>query len=52
MQKVKEANLLRRGKAPGHKLVGESCDAMELAANPSLAISYIVAKPRMALYMD
>ena len=52
VQKVKEANLLRRGKAPGHKLVGESYKAMELAANPSLAISYIVAKPRMALYMD
>ena len=52
VQKVKEANLRRKGNAPQCKLVGESCDATELAANPSLALSYIVAKPRMALYMD
>ena len=52
VQKVKEANLRRKGKAPQCKLIGESCDATELAANPSLALAYIVAKPRMALYMD
>ena len=52
VQKVKEANMLRKGNAPTGKLEGESCDAEELAANPSLALSYIVAKPRMALYMD
>ena len=52
VQKVKEANLRRKGNAPQCKLIGESCDATELAANPSLALSYIVAKPRMALYMD
>ena len=52
VQKVKEANMLRKGNAPECKLEGESCDAEELAANPSLALSYIVAKPRMALYMD
>ena len=52
VQKVKEANLRRKGNAPQCKLVGESCDATELVANPSLALSYIVAKPRMALYMD
>ena len=52
VQKVKEANLRRKGNAPQCKLIGESCDATELAANPSLALAYIVAKPRMALYMD
>ena len=52
VQKVKEANLLRKGNAPKCKLGGESYDAVELAANPSLALSYIVTKPRMALYMD
>ena len=52
VQKVKEANLRRKGNAPKCKLEGESYDAVELAANPSLALSYIVAKPRMALYMD
>ena len=52
VQKVKEANLRRKGNAPKCKLEGESYDAVELATNPSLALSYIVAKPRMALYMD
>ena len=33
-------------------LAGESCDITELEANPSLVLSYIVAKPRMALYLD
>ncbi len=52
VQKVKEANLRRKGNAPKWNLEGESYDAVELTANPSLALSYIVAKPRMALYMD
>ena len=52
VQKVKEANMLRRASAPKHTMEGESFDATELAANPSLALSYIVAKPRMALYID
>ena len=51
VQKIKMANAGRRFFAPGHKLTGESCDALELAKNPSLAISYLVAPPRMALYM-
>lgn len=41
----------RRYFAPGRKLTGESCDAIELEKNPNLAVSYIVAPPRMALYM-
>lgn len=51
VQKIKYANKLRAAKAPGGKLVGESCDSQELADNPQLAIGYIVAVPRMALYM-
>jgi DNA polymerase V len=51
VQKSKEANFRRKENAPKHILTGESCDANELAMNPSLAMSYIVAKPRMALYM-
>lgn len=51
VQKVKEANMLRKATAPKHILEGDSCNAKELAANPSLALSYIVAKPRMALYV-
>ena len=52
VQKIREANGARRFYAPGHKLEGQSCDAVELAKDPSLAIDYLVAPPRMALYMD
>lgn len=52
VQKIREANSARRLFAPGRKLIGESCKADELAKNPCLAIGYIVAPPRMALYME
>lgn len=52
IQKVKEANAKRRQRAPGRVLTGESYSAPELEASPSLAISYIVAPPRMAYYME
>lgn len=51
VQKIKFANNSRRFFAPGRKLTGESIDAVELEKNPNLAISYLVARPRMALYM-
>ena len=51
IQKIKEANMLRKANAPRHALEGESFDARELAANPSLAVGYLTAKPRMALYL-
>ena len=51
VQKVKEANALRQMKAPGRTLSGKSWDANALAADPRLAIDYIVAPPRMARYM-
>ena len=52
VQKVKEANALRQMKAPGGKLTGKSWDAAALQADPSLAIDYIIAPPRMAHYME
>ena len=52
VQKVREVNALRRQKAPGKIFWGKSCDAEELAADPSLEVDYIVAPPRMALYME
>ena len=51
VQKVKEANAIRKRNAPGGVFTGESYDAKELEENPSLAISYLVAPPRMAPYM-
>ena len=51
IQKVKEANALRRAAAPGRKFTGKSYDANALMADPSLEIDFIVAPPRMAHYM-
>lgn len=52
VKRVKEVNELRRQKAPDGKFLGESHQATELSENPSLALSYIVAPPRMAYYME
>ena len=50
-ERVKQVNEERRKKAPDGRLVGESSDARELAENPALALSYVAAPPRMALYL-
>lgn len=51
VQRVREVNRERVRLAPGKRLQGESYLAKETEGNPSLALSYIVAPPRMALYM-
>ena len=51
VQQVSRINAGRRNAAPGRRLTGKSSSAPELAANPSLALDYIVAPPRMAEYM-
>lgn len=51
VQRVKVVNAQRKYDAPGRQLTGESSDANELKASPTLALSYIAAPPRMALYM-
>ena len=52
VQKVKEVNALRKRYAPGGEFTGKSCDSQELNVHPELAIDYVVAKPRMGLYME
>ena len=52
VQKVKEANSARRWKAPNRTFIGSSDDSAELNSNPALEIDYIVAPPRMALYLE
>lgn len=52
VQKVEQINKERRKAAPQHKFTGESSDAIELKNNPSLKLSYVVAPPRMAHYME
>lgn len=52
IQQVRIANADRKSKAPQRKFTGSSYNDNELKANPSLAIDYIVAPPRMALYIE
>ena len=51
VQKVGEVNAGRRSRAPGRTLTGSSCIDPQVRADPSLALDYLVAPPRMALYM-
>ena len=52
VQKIKAVNNQRKWKAPKKTLVGESNNNTELQARPELAVSYIVAPPQMAKYME
>ena len=52
VQRVKEVNVQRQMSAPGRKLTGSSSDDTQLKADPTLAVDYIVAPPRMAHYME
>lgn len=52
VQRVKEVNAKRKSKAPGYAFTGSSYSSAELKASPELAVSYITAPPRMALYME
>lgn len=52
IEKVRQANALRRSRAPGGKFTGKSWDAGALAADPALEIDFLIAPPRMAHYME
>ena len=52
VQKVREVNTLRKSKAPNHQFLGESYLAGELQEHPEFSLSYIIAPPRMAHYME
>jgi len=52
VQKVREVNIDRRREAPDGELMGESVFSDELEEYPYLAVSYIAAPPRMALYLE
>lgn len=51
VEKVKEINVLRLRKAKDKIFVGKSYDIEKLESNNNLYFDYIVATPRMALYM-
>ena len=52
VQKVKEANEKRKQNAPNRRFEGSSWNDLELKENPSFALDYIIAPPRMACYME
>ncbi|MBQ8589035.1 MAG: DNA methylase [Firmicutes bacterium] len=51
-QVVQRANAQRRNQYPEILGRNSSCDAAELAMDPTLEISFIIARPRMALYIE
>lgn len=51
VQKIKEINQSRLKKAPRRRFLGKSYSASELETDFSLAADYIIATPRMSLYM-
>ena len=51
-QHVKQANAKRQHNAPRRKLEGSSHFYSELQSDPSLAVDFIIAPPRMARYME
>ena len=52
VQRVRQENQKRAAAAPGHRLEGTSYSHDDLQKDPSLAIDYLIAPPRMALYME
>ena len=52
VQQVSQVNALRQFQAPGRTFTGKSWDDTLLKSHPELAVDYIVAPPRMALYME
>jgi len=52
VQRVKEINAERLKSAPGGRFRGESNISTELKDDPSLKLTYVAARPRMARYME
>lgn len=52
IQKVREANNARRRNISDHHFTGKSDDSTKLGTDPTLQLDYIIAPPRMALYME
>lgn len=52
VQRVKEINAQRRSNAPGRQFTGSSWNDPEVQASPLLELDYLVAPPRMALYIE
>lgn len=52
VERVREVNAARRSKIKGGMFLKRSYIDAEIRQNPAVAVDYIVAPPRMALYME
>ena len=52
VERVRQINAVRRGKTKNGKLTNSSYFDSVIRQDPSVAVDYIVAPPRMALYME
>ena len=52
VERIRTVNALRARRVPGGKLDGSSYNDIELFADSSLAVDYIVAPPQMAHYIE
>lgn len=52
VQKIRDVNKARKYHTPGKMFSGKSVYLSQLNSNPFLEVDYIVAMPRMALYME
>lgn len=52
VQQIKAVNSKRKWQAPNKTFTGESYDQTVLRASPDMAVDYLVAIPRMALYIE
>lgn len=52
VEKVRAVNHARLSAAPGRRFAGKSCNSAVLARSPELELDYVVAPPRMALYVE
>jgi DNA polymerase V len=50
--KIREVNARRRWSTPNKRFIGATYDNRILPERPELSVDYIVAPPRMALYID
>lgn len=51
-QRIQEVNAQRQRYAPGHRLEGGSSTFSAVQSDPSLAVDFIIAPPRMAYYIQ
>lgn len=52
VQRIKQVNAQRLQQLPRHQFAGETYDAVTLTRRPDYKVSYIIAPPRMAYYME